>query len=162
MLSRIKDILSLWIMGMAWIAGMAVVFMMGVTCVDVISRLIYRPLTGTYDLVRISGAVAIACAVPYTTAIKGHVAIEYFFHKLGLRGRLIVDTVMRVLMIVLFGVFAWQSIRYGQTLRNAGQVTLTLQIPVFWIPFLISLSCFLSMGVVVHNLFHPGKEMIKP
>lgn len=159
---RIQTAYSLLIMGLAGVAGAAVVFMMMVTCADVLFRLFYRPLTGAYDLVRVAGAVAIACAVPYTTAIKGHVAIEYFFHKLKPRGRVMVDTIMRLLMILFFAALGWQSIAYGRMLRGAGQVTLTLQIPVFWIPYLIALACFVSMGVVVHNVFHPGKEMIKP
>lgn len=159
---QVQKVYSQLIMGLAWVAGAAVVIMMLLTCADVLFRLISRPITGTYDLVRVCGAVAIACAIPYTTAIKGHVAIEYFFHKLRPRGRLVVDTVMRLLMILFFGALGWQSIQYGRSLHAARQVTLTLQLPVFWIPYLISLACFVSMGVVVHNLFHPGKEMIKP
>ena len=49
-------------------------------------------ITGALDLGKGCGALVIAGALPYTTAVKGHVAIEYFFHKLGRRGRIVVDT----------------------------------------------------------------------
>ncbi|MBN2307412.1 MAG: TRAP transporter small permease, partial [Candidatus Hydrogenedentes bacterium] len=99
---------------------------------------------------------------PYTTAVKGHVAIEYFFLKLSRRGRIIVDTVCRSIGIVLFSFLTWKSVHYGSALKASGQVTPTLQVPVFWVPYVIALSCGVVVLVILHNLLHPGKEMIKP
>jgi len=143
-------------------AGLGILAMMGVTCVDVVLRVFGSPLTGAYDIVKLSGALTIACALPYTTAVKGHVAIEYFFHKLSWRGRVVVDTLARLLGMALFGVLAWQSVRYGMSLRRSGQVTLTLQVPVYWVPYVIAFSCGVVVLVILHNLLHPGREMIKP
>ncbi len=160
---------SLWIVvlrktvvGLAWVSAAAVLFMMLITALDVAMRLMYRPVTGTFDMVRIAGAVAVACAIPYTTAIKGHVAIEYFFHKLGRLGRIGVDALIRSLGMALFALIAWQSVRYGLSLRASGEVTPTLQWPVFWVPYMIAFCCAVTVGVILHNLLNPGKAMIKP
>ena len=147
---------------LAGIAGFGVVAMMGVTCLDVVLRLFGRPLVGAYDIVRIAGAITIACGLPYTTAVKGHVAIEYFFHKLSRRGRVVIDSLVRTACIVLFGFLSWQSVRYGLALKQSGQVTMTLQIPVFWLPYVIALACGAMVLVILYNLLHPGREMIKP
>ena len=154
--------LRLLVIALAWIAGFAVLFMMAVTCLDIVLRMTGHPLTGTYDMVRIAGAVSVACAVPYTTAIKGHVAVEFFFQKLGRRGRIAVDTVMRLSCIALFAAMTAQSVRYGISLKAAGQVSATLQWPVFWIPHLIAVCCTATAGVMIFQLFFPGKEMLKP
>lgn len=154
--------LELLVIALAWVAGFAVLFIMAVTCLDIILRMAGRPLTGTYDMVRIAGTVGVACAVPYTTAIKGHVAIEFFFQKMGRYGRVTVDTLMRLFCIALFAALTVQSIRYGVSLKAAGQVSATLQWPVFWIPHLIAVCCTATVGVMVFQLFHPGKEMLKP
>jgi TRAP-type C4-dicarboxylate transport system permease small subunit len=154
--------LRMLVIALAWIAGFAVLFMMAVTCLDIVLRLVGRPLTGTYDMVRIAGTVGVACAVPYTTAIKGHVAVEFFFQKLGRRGRIAVDTVMRLSCIALFAAMTVQSVRYGISLKAAGQVSATLQWPVFWIPHLIAVCCTATAGVMIFQLFSPGKEMLKP
>ncbi len=159
---RVHIIFSGLVVGLSWMAGAAVMTMMTVTALDVVSRLFFRPITGAFDIVRIAGAVAVACAIPYTTAIKGHVAIEYFFHKLGRRGRTAVDAIVRVLAMALFAVLTWQSVRYGNELKASGQVSATLQLPIFWIPYLIAFCCAVTVGVVFYNLMHPGKEMIKP
>ncbi len=150
------------VIALAWVSAAAVVFMMLITALDVVLRTLYRPVTGTFDMVRIAGAVAVACAIPYTTAIKGHVAIEYFFHKLGRGGRIGVDAIVRGLGMALFALVAWQSVRYGLSLRASGEVTPTLQWPVFWVPFLIALCSATTVGVILYNLLHPGTTMIKP
>ncbi|HOZ47909.1 MAG TPA: TRAP transporter small permease [Candidatus Hydrogenedentes bacterium] len=144
------------------VAGLGVLTMMVVTCLDVILRLFGSPLIGAYDIVRLAGAVTIACALPYTTAVKGHVAIEFFFQMLSRRGRILVDTLARSIGMGLFGLLAWQSVVYGNGIKSSGQVTATLQIPLFWLPYVLALCCGVVVLVIFHNLMHPGREMIKP
>ena len=145
-------------------AGLGVLTMVAVTCIDVILRLpgINRSLFGAYDIVKITGALTLAATLPYTTAVKGHVAIEYFFHKLNHRGRIVVDTIIRLMGMALFGFLSWRSFIYGMNLHRIGQVSQTLQLPVFWIPYVIGFCCGIVVLVIGHNLAHPGQEMIKP
>jgi TRAP-type C4-dicarboxylate transport system permease small subunit len=146
------------------VSGAGVLAIMLVTCADVILRLrwINRPFIGAYDIVKILGALSLATSLPYTTAVKGHVAIEYFFHKLNRRGRIVVDSVMRLLTMVLFAFLAWRSVLYGLDFRRTGQVSQTLQLPVFWVPYVIGFCCAIVVLVVAHSLTHPDREMIKP
>jgi len=145
-------------------AGLGVLTMVAVTCIDVILRLpwINRSLFGAYDIVKITGALTLAATLPYTTAVKGHVAIEYFFHKLNRRGRIVVDTIIRLMGMTLFVFLSWRNFIYGLNLYRIGQVSQTLQLPVFWIPYVIGFCCGIVVLVIGHNLIHPGKEMIKP
>lgn len=131
-------------------------------CAGVVPQLFGSALTGAYDIVRIAGALTIAAALPYTTAIKGHVAIEYFFHKLGRRGRLVVDSMMRLLSMALFSLLAWQGAEYGNALRKSGEVSMTIQLPIFWVPWVLAASCVLVVLVTFYHLVCPGKELIKP
>ena len=150
------------VLALALVSGLGLLVMMSVTCVDVILREFKRPLVGTYDIVKVACAITMACALPYTTAVKGHVAVEYVFHKLSFRGRVVVDTIVRLGSMALFGVLSYQSVLYGQALRRTGQVTATLQLPVFWVPYVIAFSCMVVILVILLNLLHPGREMIKP
>ena len=131
---------------------------------DLILRLpwINVRIIGAYDIVRIAGAVSLAAALPYTTAVKGHVAIEYFFHKLNRTSRIVVDSLMRLLSMGLFGFLGWRSVRYGQELYDTHQVTQTLQWPIFWLPMIIGFCCFIVMLVIAYHLVYPRREMIKP
>src|SRR5512136_3366614 len=64
------------------IGGVVLSLMMFVTVTDVILRFLGKPITGTYELVFLGGAVVIGCAIPQTSWQGGHVnvdfVIEYF------------------------------------------------------------------------------------
>ena len=156
------SILRVMVVAMAACSGLAVLTMMTVTTTDVVMRVMGSSLTGAYDIVRMAGVVAIACALPYTTAVKGHVAIEYFFHKLHRPGRVAVDTINRLLIMAFLVVIARQTLIYGNTLKRTGEVSLTLQLPVYWIAYFISGALAVTVLVKAHNLLHPGRGMIKP
>lgn len=150
------------VMLLAGVTGVCILAMVLITCIDVLMRIFSRPIVGAYDLVYVFGAVAMACAIPYTTAVKGHVAIEYFFQKLDKKNRIIVDTVVRLLGIALFSMLTRESARIGNNLKASGEVTATLQLPIFWVSWVIALCCALVVLVIFYNMTHPGKELIKP
>ncbi len=151
------------VFGLIVVAGVGVFVMIGATCLDVVLRKCFgHSIKGAVDIVKMAGAISLAAALPYTTAVKGHVAIEYFFHKLNRIGRIIVDSICRLLGISLFIFLGWQCILYGNRFLATGQVSQTLELPVFWLPWVIGFCCFVSALVIVYNLIHPGREMIKP
>jgi TRAP-type C4-dicarboxylate transport system permease small subunit len=136
--------------------------MMLLTCMDVVGRFFGSPLHGTYDMVKLLGALGISLGLPYTTAVKGHVAVEFFFQNFARPVRLVLDVINRMLVVLLFGVLCFRSVQYGVSLAKAGEVTPTMEIPVFWIPYVLAFSCAIVVLVVLYNLIHPGKVMIKP
>jgi len=150
------------VLGMAAVAGICLAGMILIVCLDVVLRMFDHPLKGSYDIVRLAGALTIACALPITSAVKGHITIEYFFHKFGRRGRVVLDTLVHSGIMVFFSIAAWQCVRYGQNFLRNGEVTPTLQIPLFWVAWVMALACALSVPVSCFHLLHPGREMIKP
>jgi TRAP-type C4-dicarboxylate transport system permease small subunit len=146
----------------AYIAGAAIILMMLITFVDVVLRLFSIGLTGAYDLVRACCVIGVACALPYLTAVKGHIAIEFFYLKCGKTGRVILDTIFRISSLGIFGLLAFYTFRNGISLYKACEVFANLGLPVFWIPILISINCVLMMIVFFYHLVHPGKEYINP
>ena len=147
---------------LALLAGVAVLVMIGITVTDVVLRIFNIGIVGAYDVVRVAGVVAISCGLPYVTAVKGHIAIEFFYQNLNRTGRILVDTLFRLAALALFGMLVHRNIRHGLSLLASGEVTPTLQIPVFWIPFLISFNLALVLIAIFYHLLRPGREMIKP
>lgn len=143
-------------------AGAAILVMIGVTVTDIILRIFKSGIKGAYDIVRIAGVISVSCALPYLTAVKGHIAIEFLYRRFSRPGRIILDTLLRVITLGLLGFLVYFSIDYGLSFLESGQVMPTLKIPMFWIPFLIGFNCLLMLFTVFYHLIHPGKEMIKP
>lgn len=150
------------VMALALLGALAVLAMMAVTCVDVVMRLLGSALRGSEDLVSVAGAVAAGGALPYTTAVKGHVAVEFFFHRLGQTGRVVVDTLMRLLGMGLFAWLAKCCVQLGHGYRASAEVYPTLPIPKAAVLYLLSFCCVVVVLVILHNMLHPGREMIKP
>ena len=160
---------SLWqrflrrvVLWLAFLAGAGTVAMMLVTCVDITARAFGHPLKGSYDIVRVLSLITLSCALPYTTAVKGHVAVEFFFNKLPLPARLVVDSVMRILVIGFFMLLCFQGIKYGQSLRASGEVMLTLGWPIYWASYVMAIACAVSALVVLQHLLHPRKVFMSP
>ena len=149
----------IWLAG---VSGLAVLAMTAVTVMDVILRKSPWAFAGTYDVVKVLGAISISAALPYTTAVKGHVAIEFFYHKLGRKGRLVLDIFLRVLSIGLLSLAVRECVRYGQMLSQTGQVSQTLQMPIFWVPYFTAGCLGLMILVMLYHMTHPGKTLLKP
>jgi TRAP-type C4-dicarboxylate transport system permease small subunit len=147
--------------GMTLVSCLGLAAMAVVICGDVSLRLAGHPVKGAYDIVRVAGAVTIACSLPITTAMKGHVAIEYFFHKLSRTWRVVVDSAMRLLTIGAFLWAAYECVGYGLRFLKNSQVTDTIELPIFWVPWLMAVSFGVTALVVVFHLVYPGREMVK-
>ncbi|MDH7503933.1 MAG: TRAP transporter small permease [Verrucomicrobiia bacterium] len=157
-----EEALRKLVLGLRAVSALGLVVMVLVTSLDVLLRVFGFSFTGAYDVVRIAAVIAVAAGLPYTTAVKGHVAIEFIYHKLSRRGRIITDTIIRLVIIGLFALLALGCVDYGNSLRAKGEVSMTLQLPVFWVPYVLGLSCVLVVLITVYHILHPGREMIKP
>jgi TRAP-type C4-dicarboxylate transport system permease small subunit len=144
------------------VSSAAVLVMIGVTILDIVLRMMRIRFIGAVDIVQIAGAVAIAAALPYTTAINAHVAIEFLFHKLSRRGRLVLGSTLKILTILLFSLTSYQCFIYGGNLLKNNQVTMTLRFPQFWMMYMIAVCLAIVVAVLLHSLLRPHKELMKP
>ncbi len=149
------------ILALALLSGLAILAMIVVTLSDVLLRFFHKGILGAYDIVRVASVIAITCSLPYVTAVKGHIAIEFLYQRFNRIGRTVLDSIFRLLSLFLFGLLAVRSWLYGLLLLRSRQVMPTLSIPVFWIPWLTAL-CFVFVSFsIFYHLTHPGKEFIK-
>ena len=145
----------------AYVAGAGILVMALVTCVDIVLRRFGTSVTGAYDVVRLAGGVTIASALPLTTAVKGHVAIEYFFHRLGRGWRMAVDSVMRTVQCGLFLFAAYAFHVRATRLFRSGEVMPTLQCPTYPLAWYIAAMCLLTAFVSLFHLVRPGHNLLR-
>ena len=136
------------------VASAALVLMMVLSCADIFMRYLFnRPITGTYDLVGLSGAVLVSFALPYTMLKKGHVAVEILVQSLSRGKRLVIETFSHLLGISLFLVLVWQAILLSRDMKAAGEVTPTVHLPFYPIVYCMALCFFaLSLAILVNLL----------
>jgi TRAP-type C4-dicarboxylate transport system permease small subunit len=144
------------------VSSAALVVMMLLTCADVFMRYLFnRPITGTYDLVGLLGAILASFSMPYTMLKKGHVAVEILIQSLSKGKQLIVETCTHLLGISLFLVLVWQAILLSRDMKAAGEVTPTLLLPFYPIVYCMA-ACFFGLCLaILVNLLHVWAKRAK-
>ncbi len=134
------------------VAGIAITFIMLLTVLDVVLRLLRRPIVGTYELVAFSGAVVIGFALPLTSWLRGHIYVDFFTGKLPPPVRRPVHFATRALGFALFAVIGWNLILFGMDLQRSGEVSLTLQLPFYPVAYGVGAACFVECLVLLADI----------
>lgn len=132
---------------MNWVSAASVAIMMLLTCSDVILRFFRHPIPGTYEVVGFLGAVVISFSLAKTSLERGHIAVDFLVSKFSAGIQTAVDIVNSLICTVLFGLITWQSVKYALSSMNNGEVSMTLQMPVY--PFIFGLSAGCGMLCIV-------------
>ncbi len=140
-MQRIERVIAAASSWFNYVACAAIIVMMLLSCADVVLRILGTPIPGTYEMVGLLGAVIIAFAMAYTSLQRGHVAVEMLYEKLPPRAQRLVDSAGNLTGAALFGMIAWQSTVYAADLRQSGEVSLTLQMPLYPIVYGIAFGC---------------------
>jgi TRAP-type C4-dicarboxylate transport system permease small subunit len=144
------------------VASAALVLMMALSCADIFGRYLFNhPITGTYDIVGLSGAVLAAFAMPYTMLKKGHVAVELLVQSLSRGKQLVIQTFTHLLGISLCLVLVWQAMVLSRDMKAAGEVTPTLLLPFYPIVYCMALCFFALCLAILVNLLHVWTKRAK-
>lgn len=141
------------------VGGVILTFMMLITLVDVILRFIGKPITGTYELVFLSGAVVIACAIPRTSIEGGHVNVDMVVDHLPSRARRTMAVLTRLCGIAFFFFLGWNLFALGTTLFNKEEVSLTLHVPYYPVAYILGVCSWVECLVLLVDLITRGREV---
>ena len=144
------------------VAGAAVVAMMLLTCADVLLRLLRHPIPGTYELVGFLGTLIVSFALALTSLEKGHIAVEILAAKLPARIQFALDAVASLIGASLFGLIAWQSWIYAADMRQSGEVSVTLTMPIHPFIYGIAAGCALLVLVLLSDGLRAVIRTVKP
>jgi TRAP-type C4-dicarboxylate transport system permease small subunit len=137
-----------------WISSAALIVMMLLTTLDVILRLFKSSVPGTYEIIGLLGALVTSFALGYTSVEKGHIAVDFLVMRFSPTAQALIGSVNALIAALLFGIVTWQSVLYGMDLLNKGQVSPTIQIPVYPFVFGIAAGCGLLTLVLLVEFLH--------
>lgn len=143
---------------MYWIAGIAIILMMLITSADVTLRYFRRPIPGTFELVCFLGAVAASFAMAYTSVKKGHVSVSLAVRLLPPRIQAVIGVITNLFGLILFSMLSWQCVLFGNDLRAANEVSMTIELPFY--PFVYGMG-FAAAAVCLILLVDLGHHVTK-
>lgn len=138
------------------LACAAVIAMMILSTADVLLRLFAKPIPGTYEMVGFLGTIVVSFALAFTSMEKGHIAVEILVEKLPQRAQFAIESGTNFVGFLLFGLIAYQAFIYALDIRKSGEVSLTLQMPIY--PFLLAMAagcgllCLLLLSDFIKSL----------
>ncbi|MBW1943398.1 MAG: TRAP transporter small permease [Deltaproteobacteria bacterium] len=157
-LDRISQILNRILV---WIAACFLGGMIFITCANIILRLVWVPLRGTFELMGYFGAIVTAFALGYAQINRSHIAVDILVLRFSKSTQKILKCINYLVCAAFFAVASWQIAKYGTTLLQTGEVTETLRFAYYPFTYGVSLGCLaLSLALLVDFLkvFFAEKE----
>lgn len=159
LLERFTTAFSYWF---NWIAGVALVAMLALTVTDIIGIKVFNwPVPGAIEIVGFLGVLVIGFAIAYTQKLRGHIQVEFFVMHLPKRLRAGVNAFVSLLGIVLFAILSWRSFDYALSLQQAGEVSMTQNIPFYPFVHAIAFCCIPVCLVLVMEFIKSITETVK-
>lgn len=137
-LDRVSQYLNQALM---FIAGIFLVAMIVLTCANIFLRLVWMPVSGTFELMGYFGAVLTAFALGYTQLGKGHISVDIVVLGFSSGVRRILSCVNNILCMAFFALIAWKISKYAYNLYETGEVTETLRIVYYPFTYGVALGC---------------------
>jgi TRAP-type C4-dicarboxylate transport system permease small subunit len=134
------------------VGGTVLALMMFLTVSDVVLRIFGKPILGTYELISLAGAVVVGFAIPKTSHDDAHVFVDILIVKLSAKVRRIFQVMTKFFGIVLFVLLGINIILKGNELHGAGEVSLTLHMPLYPVAYALGFCCLIECLVLFSQI----------
>lgn len=130
-------------------------------CLNIVMRVVWVPVAGTFELVGFFGAVLTAFALGYTQNRKGHIAVDVLINFFSERTQRILTVINGALCTGFFSLAAWRIAKWSTTILRSGEVTETLRIVFYPFSYAVALGCGVLALVCLTELLkavYPRRE----
>jgi TRAP-type C4-dicarboxylate transport system permease small subunit len=146
---------------LVWIGGFFLLAMIALTCANILLRIVWVPISGTFELMGFFGAVAAVFALSYTQLKRGHIAVDILIHTFSEGTRRFLTLFNNIICMFFFAFVAWQITDWATTIWRSGEVTETLRIAYYPFTYAVALGfAILSLVFLTDTLksLFSGKE----
>ncbi len=128
-------------------SGLTLIAMALMSLTSIVGRSLFsKPILGDYELVQMMSAVAVTMALPFCQMIRGHIIVDFFTANAPKKFNRACDIVASLILSVAGFVFAWRITIGMFELRNSGDASMLLTMPIWWgylpmVPSFFLLGC---------------------
>jgi TRAP-type C4-dicarboxylate transport system permease small subunit len=143
----------------AFVAGAVLILLMLLTTADVAGRYFFNsPINGVFDLTHIAVSIMTFLGLAYCGYRGGHVVIELLYDKLPTRARRILNRVINLAGCVLFAMIAWRTLVQSIDVREMGEASQMMELPLFPLYCVVAFGAGLFAWVMGLRVFVPEPE----
>jgi TRAP-type C4-dicarboxylate transport system permease small subunit len=126
--------------------------MIALTCTNILFRLIWVPVRGTFELIGFFGAIVTAFALGYTQIRRGHIAVDILSSRFSNKFGRVLNAFNYLICALFFAITAWQISKWSTTLWKVGDVTETLRIVYYPFTYSVAFGCAILSLVFLTDL----------
>ncbi len=113
---------------LAFFSGLAVVILTGIAAGNMLLRIVYVPINGSYELIGFFGAVSVGFALGYTQIRKDHIIVTIFTDSYPKALTPFLDGINYLVNMFFFSLVSWQTYKWGLKIERTGELSETLKI----------------------------------
>ena len=158
-LSKITELLN---KTLTFLAGLILIVMVLLTCANIVFRMFWVPISGTYELMGFAGALLTAFALAYTQVKKGHISVDVLVNVFPQKVRCVLSAINNGMCFIFFMLAGWQLVIKANTLRTTGEVTETLRIIYYPFTYAVALGCVVLALILLTDFLRqitPSEEV---
>jgi len=142
--------------------GLVITALTLVTVISVVCRALFNtPIPGDFELMELGCAVAVSAFLPYCQMQEGNVIVDLFTAKAPKGVVRFLGALGDLIFMAISGLICWRLFHGCIDLKEYEEVTMVLEIPVWWAfpPIIVSfalltVTCFATM--LAHIIGHNG------
>lgn len=130
----LKNTAAVCLIGMALLTG-----------ADILSRgMLNTPIFGVEDIVAVLAVLTTGLALGYAQSQKANIGVEFLYSKMNASTRRRVKIMTTSVSVALFGLVTWRLYLYACSMREAEEVSMTLELPTDIVIFALTFGfgCF--------------------
>jgi len=116
------------------------------------SKFFNLPLTGSVEITGLLQVMLLPLAAAITLLCGQHIKVDVFTDKLSNKAKLKFDSIISLLLFLFSVVLIWQVIVYGLDNISSGEVSNTLNLPLYPFIFIMALA-FVPLGLAFFDGF---------
>ncbi len=145
----------------AQLAQLAMFIVMGITVINIIIRIPFRPIGGAVELVEMFGAILLGLGVAYTAFVKGHIMVGILVDRFSPRIQGLVEAIVKVIALFFSSILAREILFFASNRMEAGYVTGHLGIPIAPSIYLVGVGFVIFCLVILLQLIKAIITVIK-
>ncbi len=116
------------------VIGAAVALITGLlTTLSVIMRAGWsQPIPGDVEMTQMGIAFAISLCLPFCQLQRANIIVDFFTQSTSNKTRQSLDAMGNLLLIVLYWLLAWRTSVGALSVREAGETTMIISLPMWW------------------------------
>jgi TRAP-type C4-dicarboxylate transport system permease small subunit len=91
-----------------------------------------QPIPGDVEMTQMGIAFAISMCVPYCQLQRANIIVDFFTQATTERRRQVLDALGNLSLVVLYGLLAWRTSVGALSVREAGETTMIISLPMWW------------------------------